>query len=184
LKICIINFSGRQNGNCHDVAKIIEQLLIPEHEVTLYEICDLNIHPCGKCRYECFSENKSCPYADDDVKSIYSSINLSDSVYYVVPNYSNYPNAYFYAYSERSQSIFSFQPPDLYEQYLQTDKKFIVISNTEEENFKRAFQYHVPENTKPNILFLAARTFDKRSVNGGLLESEKAKQMVVNFVKL
>lgn len=184
MKVCIINFSGRQNGNCHDVAKIIEQSLITEHEVTLYEMCDLNINPCGKCGYECFNENEYCPYADDDVKIIYSSIDLSDSVYYVIPNYSDYPNAYFYAYNERSQSIFSFQSPDLYERYLQTDKKFIVISNTEEENFKRAFKYHVPENREVNVLFLAAKTFDKGSVRGGLMESERARQIVVDFIKI
>ncbi|MCL2573918.1 MAG: NAD(P)H-dependent oxidoreductase [Defluviitaleaceae bacterium] len=48
MKICIINFSGRGNGNCHDIARFIEEQHIGEHEVTLLEMCDLDISPCGK----------------------------------------------------------------------------------------------------------------------------------------
>ena len=182
MKICIVNFSGRKNGNCHDVAKIIEQSLIAEHEVNLHEMREMNVNPCGKCEYECFYESKSCPYAGDDVGNIYSSVLSSGLAYYIVTNYSDYPNAYFYIFNERSQGIFSFKQHDLFEQYLQIRKKFIVISNTEQENFVRVFNSHVPDNSAANVLFLASRVFDKKGFAGGLMQSGQARQMVVDFI--
>jgi multimeric flavodoxin WrbA len=182
VKACIINFSARKNGNCHDIAKIIEQSLVNKYDVTLYEMCDLNVSPCGKCRYECFITDNTCPYSEDDIKNIYSSINSSNFAYFVVPNYSDYPNAYFYIFNERSQSVFTHQPPELYEQYLRVSKKFVVVSNTEEENFAQAFKYHLPENCEAEILFIASKLFDKSSVSSGLMESEQARQLVIDFI--
>jgi len=184
LKICVINFSGRKNGNCHDIAKVIEQSFLAEHEVTLFEMCDLNITPCGKCEYECMIKDKDapCPHMNDDIVSIYSALGSSDWIFYIVPNYSDYPNANFFIFNERKQVFCSYKP-ELLEQYMKARKKFVVVSNTEKENFKHAFEYHVPKNSDINILFLAASSFHKISVMGGLMESKEAKQMVVDFIK-
>jgi len=153
-----------------------------DHEITLLDMCDLTINPCGKCGYECFCENIPCPYSDDDIAHIYSCIYTSDQVYYVVPNYSDYPNANFFIFNERSQGVFTHQSSDLYEKYLHVDKKFIVISSTEEDNFRHIFKYHVPENTEADILFLATKTFGVSAVKDKLMESEKAKEKIIDFI--
>jgi len=183
VKKCIVNFSGRRKGNCYDIARLIEQLLMTDHEVTLLDMCDLTVNPCGKCGYECFRENKTCPFCNDSIAHIYQSIYSSDEAYYIVPNYSDYPNAFFFIFNERSQGIFTHQPPELYEQYLRVNKKFVVISSTEEDNFKHTFSYHIQENTEADILFLSAKIFDINAVKDKLMDVEQAKQMVVNFIR-
>jgi len=182
MKVCIINFSGRHNGNCHDVAKFIEQTLAPEHEVTLFEMCNLDISPCGKCDYECFYKEKLCPYADDDINRIFFALCTSDLAYYVLPNYIDYPNAYFFMFCERKQGFFA-QKPDLLERYLPTAKKFVVVSSTEENNFRQILGKHVAKNSEVDFLFLSATNFDKGSARGGIMESEQAKTMVRGFCR-
>ena len=183
MNVCIVNFSGRKNGNCHDIAKLVEQLLVNDHKVKILEMYDLSITPCGKCEYECFYENKSCPYNEDDIDQIYTSIHTSDEAYYIIPNYSDYPNAYFFIFNERSQRIFTNRPPDYYEQYLQVKRKFIVVSSTEEDNFKHILKDQIPETTEPDILFLATKTLNLSAIRDKLIESEQARQMIAEFIK-
>ena len=103
--------------------------------------------------------------------------------YYIVPNYSDYPCAYFFAFQERSQGVFTHKPPALYEQYLQIKKKFVVVSNTEQDNFCHAFTQHIPADGKPDVLFLAAKDFDGGSIMGGIMKCPRVRQVVLDFVK-
>ena len=181
MKICIINFSGRRDGNCHDIAEFIEQTLTVKHEIALFEICDLNITPCGKCDYECFYKDKICPYTDDDINRIFNALCAADLAYYILPNYINYPNAYFFMFCERKQGFFA-QKRKLAGKYLSVEKRFIVVSNTEQDNFKKILSGHVSEDISAEFLFLATRDFDKGSPRGGIMESEQAKTMVRGFL--
>ena len=180
MKICIVNFSGRRDGNCHDIAKFIEQTLSGEHETTLFEMCDMDVLPCGKCGYECFYKDKNCPYAGDDLAALYAAVCTSDLAYYIVPNYINYPNAYFFIFNERKQGFFGHNP-DLSGRYSETAKKFIVVSNTEEDNFKQILGRHIPKGGPADFLFMATKDFDKGGVRGGMMESEQAKTKVRGF---
>jgi len=180
MKICIINFSGRAGGNCYDVAKLIEQTVATEHDVTLFEMCHLDITPCGKCDYECFNTDTSCPYTKDDIAKIYSALCSSDLAYYIIPNYIDYPNAYFFIFNERKQGFFGYKP-DLLEWYLKIPKKFVAISNTEEDNFKQILGRHVLENDDANFLFLATKDFNTGGVRGDMMQCEQAKEMVRRF---
>ena len=181
MKICIINFSGRHNGNCNEIAELIEQTKYADHEVSRYDMYALDITPCGKCGYTCFEDSTSCPYISDGVYRIYSSICSSELVFYIVPNYCDYPNAYFFTFNERSQCFFQ-NNPDTLEQYLHIIKKFMVISNTEEGNFRDVFNYHINDSSVLDILFLSARSFGLDSIRGGLIESTKAKQIVEGYI--
>ena len=184
VKVCIVNFSGRKNGNCHDTAKFVEQALTPEHEVNLFEMCNLKIAPCGKCDYECFYRDKKCPYADDDAFSVYHAVCAADLVYYIVPNYIEYPNAYFFTFNERKQGFFAPGTNiNLIEAYINAAKKFIVVSNTEQDNFKQILNRHVAEGDDTNFLFMSTSHFDKGNARGGMMTSDRAKQQVGDFVK-
>ena len=184
MKVCIVNFSGRRDGNCHDIAKLIEQSLIAKHEVTLFEMCNLDITPCGKCDYECFYADKTCPYIDDDICDIYMEICSSDLVYYIIPNYIDYPNAYFFIFNERKQGFFA---PGLYTDllgtYMGVAKKVVVVSNTEQDNFKKILGSHMSEDKHAEFLFMAAKDFDKGGVRGGMMECGQAKAQLAAFIR-
>jgi len=181
MKTCIINFSGRKNGNCHDIAKLIERAKSAGNEVRLYEFCDINVSPCGKCNYECFDKNTNCPYIADGIYSMYDSICSAELAYYVVPNYCDYPCANFFIFNERSQCYFQ-NRYDLLGRYLQVSKKFIVVSNTEQENFNLAFKYHLTEDMDVDALFLLPKAFDKDSIKGNLVDSAEVKGVVRKFI--
>ena len=182
MKISIINFSSRSNGNCHNISKVVEKEYSDCHEVYLYEMSELKVTPCGKCDYECFDEYLSCPHIDDDIVPLYSAVCSSDLPYLIFPNYCDYPCAEFFMFNERSQCFFR-NNNDMLEKYLSANKKFIVVSNTEKENFRQIFRYHVTENIEPDTLFLPPKNFNKVSVNGDLMDSTEAIRAVISFTR-
>jgi hypothetical protein len=179
-KITIINFSGRKNGNCHNIANLIKQYH-GSSDIVIFEFCDFSITACGKCNHECFHNRKKCPYYEDTLVRLYESIDSSDLVCYIVPNYCDYPCSNFFVFNERSQCYFQDQTI-LLNQYLAIPKKFIVVSNTEKKNFVNVFMYHVTEGVKPDILFISAKKYDKDSINGDLMSSKAARKTVEEFV--
>lgn len=180
MKVCIVSFSGRANGNCGSIAR--ELCGLYGNEAKVYDFSSLKITPCTGCKYECFGRGENCPYFDDPVFEIYDSITESDLTYFIVPNYCDYPCSLFFAFNERSQCYFQKQESRLIK-YLAAKKKFIVVSNTNRDNFTSAFLYHVEENTQPDILFLSAKRFNKISISGNLMESEEAREIIKRFAE-
>ena len=60
----------------------------------------------------------------------------------------------------------------LMEKYMTIQKRFIIVSNSE-ENFTETMQQQV--NDRPDILFLKTSKYQKQSIAGDLLTSEAAK---------
>ena len=85
--ITILNFSGRNDGNCAAIAKFISEY----H--TNANICVYNanehVKPCADCNYECLTHGISCKSADG-IKNIMDQAMVSDLIYYVVPNICGY----------------------------------------------------------------------------------------------
>lgn len=100
-------------------------------------------------------------------------------VYFIVPNYCDYPCANYFIFNERSQCFFQKNPEksDLFDRI---PKRFLVVSNTNTENFKAVLGQNVL--TEPDILFLPARKFGKVSIRGDMMESENAKKAVQDFL--
>ena len=67
------------------------------------------------------------------------------------------------------------------ERYERVPKKFIVVSNTGQDNFTAAFQYHTGD-APPEVLFLSARRFGKVSIQGDLMDSPEARDTVLRFM--
>lgn len=178
-RICIVNFSGRADGSCHRIAQIIARCHEPAHDVALLELAQLCVSPCALCHYECFSGG-ACPHGTDDVQRVYDAVCGAALAYYVLPNYCDYPSALFFLFNERSQSCFQARP-ERQEAYLATPKRFVVVSNTERENFRRALRDHIPEGEEPDILFLAARRYGRISIAGDLMDDAAAKADVQAF---
>ena len=177
---CVISFSGRDGGNCSAIAQVLLKALSGQETAKYYDFSTLSVTPCGRCGYECFQARERCPYFDDPIFAMYNAIVHSPTAYFIVPNYCDYPCANFFIFNERSQCYFQGHP-ELLDQYEAVRKKFIVVSNTGQDQFTAAFQYHTGD-APPDILFLSARQFGKISIHGGLMDSPEARDAVLHFI--
>lgn len=176
--ITIINFSNRQSGNCGNIAKMLQNNL---KDSKIYNFGELNDKTCGKCDYQCLKTDKKCIHIDQ-INELYESIVKSKCTYFIVPNYCDFPCANFFIFNERSCGYFA-QDENKLNAYLSAKKKFIVVSNSNEENFKKAFSYQVNDEKDLDILFLSAKKFKLNSLDGNLMDNENAVNLIVNFSK-
>lgn len=165
MSVLIISFSARKGGNCDGISALIAEYY--GQDSTIYRFSRNQIHPCGNCQYECFSKERS-PYLDDPEYTLLEAICHSDLVYFVIPNYCDYPCANYFIFNERSQCFFQGKP-DLLERFLQIRKKFIVISNTNQRIFYQILSQNVER--EPEILFINPKKFGKVSIQGDLISS-------------
>ena len=177
MKTCIISFSSRGNGNCAQIGKLIRSL---SEEAVLFQFSYFEIHACGKCGYECFADRSKCPYYSDMEYRLLDAVTNSDLTYFILPNYCDYPCANFFIFNERSQGFFQGRP-DLLDVYEKVPKRAVVISNTNEENFRQALAYQAYK--EPDILFLPAKEYGKDSIKGDLLTNDKAVSDIIAFVQ-
>ena len=177
MGICIISFSGRKDGNCAAFGAYVKDLY--QGDAELYRFCDFSIAPCGACGYQCFQRSGCCPHSGDMEAVLLRAVSEADMTYFIVPNYCDYPCANFFLFQEREQFYFHWRP-DRVEAYEKAPKRFIAVSNTEEEHFRQVFSCHV--KNEPEILFLRARAFGRSSIAGDLLTSEGAKETIRGFV--
>lgn len=175
----ILSFSGRKQGNCEQISEFIAKNLPGETEI--FRFSENPVKPCGDCRCQCFDDNLMCPHISDPEYGLLEQMMISDEVYFVVPNHCDYPCANFFIFNERSQVFFQGYPNRLME-YESIPKKFIVVSNSESENFFHAFDYHC--SGEPEIHFLSARKYGLRSISGNILTSDAAKQDLLAMIGL
>ncbi|MBO6061232.1 MAG: hypothetical protein J6P98_03865 [Clostridia bacterium] len=175
--ITVISFSSRANGNCARIARYICEKC---GGAELFDFSGFEIHGCGGCGYECFAAREDCPYYGDMECRMLDAIVNSSLVYFVIPNYCDYPCSNFFVFNERSQCCFQGRP-ELLEAYEKVPKRSVIVSNTDEENFIKALSYH--SDGAPDILFLSSKKYGKRSLDGDLLTSEEAKADIAAFVK-
>ena len=180
MSACVISFSGRGGGNCSGIARVVLDALSGRDAVQYFDFSALSIAPCGGCGYECFQARERCPYFGDPVCALYGAVTHSGVSYFIVPNYCDYPCANFFIFNERSQCYFQGRP-ELLDQYEAARKKFIVVSNTGQDNFTAAFRYHTGD-APPDVLFLSAKQFGRVSVQGGLMDSPEARGAVLRFI--
>ena len=174
----IISFSSRKQGNSEQIAEFIQSNL--NSDADIFRFSENPIRPCGDCRYQCFDDNRMCPHIHDAEYGLLEQISLCDELYFIVPNYCDYPCANFFIFNERSQVFFQGYQDRLMA-YEAIPKKFIVISGSDTDNFTRAFDYHCAGT--PEILYLRAKDFGKRSINTDLVKSTKVRQLILDFVR-
>ena len=177
MKTTIISFSARPNGNCAQIGKLIRSLT---GDAVLFDFSRFELHACGKCDYECFSARDRCPFIGDMEREMLEAITQSDTAWFVIPNYCDYPCANFFIFNERSQCFFQGRP-ELLDAYARVPKLCIVVSNTNEENFRKALSYH--SVGAPDILFLSAKKYGRVSIRGDLLTDERAAADVRRFAE-
>ena len=111
-------------------------------------------------------------------KAMYDSICNADVVYYIIPNYCGFPCANYYAFNERSVGYFNLDKV-LLERFMSVKKRFIIVSNTEGQNFEHAMMQQAKE---PEIMYLKTSKYGKKSIAGDLMESEAAKADLLTFL--
>lgn len=174
--VTIINFSSRKKGNSFHIARVCSELY---QESTVYNWFEGDYHKCENCDYECL-QKKPCPIKDN-LEQIYQSLFESELVIYVVPNYNEFPCSNYFIFNERLRGYLSANE-SLYKIYMKTPKKFIVLTNTQNDNFENAFKYHVDKHTSPNVLYMSSKKFKQASVSAELMENQDARNIVVDFI--
>ena len=69
----------------------------------------------------------------------------------------------------------------LTQKYMSIEKKFIVVSNTEGDNFRNALQQQT--SAEPEILYLKTGKYKKRSTAGDILDSQEAVSDLTAFLE-
>lgn len=178
-KVVILNFSGKELGNCSSIADYISE----KHNRT--NVCTVRIadlfSPCGNCKYECLQQGLTCPRISVEHNNVMESICASDIAYYIIPNYCGLPCANYYSFNERIVGWFNGHREKM-QRYLESDKKFIFISNTENDAFYQVTKQHATNNSE--ILYLASRKYSKSSIVGDILQSDAAKSDLDRFLDL
>ena len=177
MGICVVSFSSRAGGNCSQIGKLIRSSC---KDSQFFDFSSFTVHPCGECGYECFSEPEKCPWSADMENRLLDAIIRSDLAYFILPNYCDYPCTNYFVFNERSQCYFQGHP-ELLEAYEKVPKRAIVVSNTNEDNFKTALAYL--SYKEPDILFLSAKQYGKVSIRGDLMTDENAVRDVTAFVR-
>lgn len=116
MKKLLISFSARANGNSDKVA---EHLASEGDKIVYFR--DMNIHSCGNCDYECFSDD--CKYHDDDIYGLYEEMNACQKTVLIVPMYCGNPSSLYFIFNERSQDYFMHNE----DQYENIIKKLFII---------------------------------------------------------
>ena len=177
-KVIIIQFSSRNGGNCADIGEFLRQYH-SKMEVSTYIISNSNLLPCSNCNYECLNNTATCPNRTEYHDAVMNGICSGDLVYYIIPNYCGFPCANFFAFNERKVGFFNGDRA-LMQKYMSVKKKFIVVSNTENDIFMNAIKQQV--YAEPEILYLKTNKYGKNSIAGDLLESTEAKNDLEAFL--
>lgn len=169
-KIVLIRFSSREFGNCSGVAQYLESYHIND-TVQNFKIDHTIVQPCGGCDYECLKPNSACAGVTVQQRQLMDEICHADLVYYIIPNYCGFPPASCYAFNERSVGYFN-KNRDLMSKYRSVPKKFIIISNTEGQNFESLIKSQVVGN--PDLIYLKTSKYKVQSTAGNLMDSAEA----------
>ena len=176
--VVLIRFSSRENGNCYAIAQYLADYHKEDH-VKSYKIDSNVVVPCENCDYECLKPGAACPGVTSAQTEIMDAISQADLAYFMIPNYCGFPPASYYAFNERSVGYFN-KNRELMGKYRSVAKKFVIVSNTEGQNFESAIRSQVMG--EPEIIYLKTGKYKKQSTAGDLMESDEAKADLNEFL--
>lgn len=181
MNISIVYFSNRENGNCKAVASYIARYHSEESRTNahIHSIDGSIFEPCGNCDYECLKPGLVCPKLEEHQKQLMDTLCRSDQIYFVAPNYCGYPCGNYFAFNERSVGYFGTDRSKK-TKYLSIPKKFILISNSQNECFLSAMRQHT--TGEPDMLYLMTGKYQKRSIAGDLMTSQNAQADLKAFL--
>lgn len=176
--IALIRFSSRDLGNCAAIAQFLSDYH-KDDAVLNFKVDNNVVTPCSDCNYQCLQPGAKCPNVTETQIQVMDAICQADLVYFMIPNYCGFPPASYYAFNEKSVGYFN-KNRELMGKYRTVAKKFIVVSNTEGQNFESAIRSQVMGD--PEMIYLKTGKYKKQSTAGDLMESEEAKADLLAFL--
>lgn len=183
LNILAITFSSRKNGNCTRCAQYcLDKFKIVGHTVELINIFDFNIQGCGLCNYDCFYGN-GCLIKDDTLK-VYEKCFNADKIIFAIPTYCGNLSSAYFKFWERTQGVF--KDNHKYEKDFLSKINFIIIGNLTSGGDMAAHEglySFVNRNFYPETIILSSREYNKKSINGDLVDSLEVVHKLDNFAQ-
>lgn len=177
--IVILQFSSRDKGNCSGIVSFLNEYY-SKTDVCNFVVDANNMPACSNCNYECLKNEEVCPNITEGQKGMFDAICGAETVFFIVPNYCGFPCANYFAFNERSVGYFN-KDRSLMGKYMSVQKRFIIVSNTQGQNFEAAMMQQV--NSEPDILYMKTGKYRKKSIDGDMLDSEEAKADLRGFLE-
>lgn len=175
MNIVLLDFSPRKHaGNCSSMAHFLMKNN-PQHTYTYVRISNKDIRPCGNCNYTCLKGPTYACENTDASRDIYALSKDADIIYYFIPIFSDYPNAYYFMFRERSQSVVN----DDMAFYTKVKKRFIFIANTGKENLKNIVMSE-PGNDKAYII-MSTNEYHTKGIAGDLMNYKECQTKLKEF---
>lgn len=178
-KVILFNFSFHIDGNGDQLIDFISQHIDASIEVIRFASLQ-QIHGCGQCQYDCFSDEISCPYYHDDMVQTYAKIADADFCYMIIPNYSGVPCSSYFMFRERSQCIWQ---DEGIRRYYQTPKHFLIFSNTDHDVFTQLLKNEVSSSDQLAISFFSSNDIHCKSVNGHIMQHRYFQEKMLQILK-
>ena len=171
----IISFSGREKGNCDQIAEYISA---NDDKVVYFRT--LTVHPCSDCQYECFSGE--CKYRSDDIYGLYSDMLHYDKVILIVPMYCSNPCSLYFVFNERCQDYFTHN--DTYSEIV--DRLYIIGVYGNKEifpDFIPCFEKWFDCSMRKKRVFGIERHPYQQKINDSVLEIDEIKDKIDAFLQ-
>lgn len=84
--VVIFNGSARKNGNTSKLVDAFVRGASPKHSITIFNLAEMDIHPCRACN-ACFDNEDLLCIHKDDMQKIYPALAKADIVVVATPVY-------------------------------------------------------------------------------------------------
>ena len=84
--VVIFNGSARKNGNTSKLVDAFVRGASPKHSITIFNLAEMDIHPCRACN-ACFDNEDLLCIHKDDMQKIYHALAKADIVVVATPVY-------------------------------------------------------------------------------------------------
>lgn len=173
----IITFSGRENGNCKELANYISKT-----DDRIIDFKKMNIHSCSECGYECLSGE--CKYRNDDIYSLYDEMIYYDKVILIVPMYCGNPSSLYFIFNERCQDYFMHNENNYND--IVSRMYFIGIYGSYEEtpDFLHVFEkWFENEDSHTHVMGIERHKFNQK-MSDCIMDEDGVKERVKQFLVL
>lgn len=178
MKMSVLNYSSRKNGNGYHIAEYIKEIISRENrEYDLIDFSRFSANTCGKCNYECFDSD--CVYKNDEIYNAYRKILKADMVISVIPIYGGLPCSNFFVFNERAQGAFQ---DEEFEQLEDIRNKYIIIGNTGVEITKKIIHENDNHAKEEDFLVISSNEVGERSIKGNLMEYDWYREKINEFI--
>ncbi len=171
----IITFSGRDSGNCKDIAEFIAH---PEDRIVDFK--KLKVHACSECAYDCFKG--VCRYRADDMYALFDGMLQYEKVILIVPMYCANPSSLYFVFNERSQDYFRHNE-DNYDAIV-SRMYFIGVYGSAKEtpDFLPVFEkWFENEDPKTHVLGIERRRYNQK-MKDSVVDEEEVQRMLRKFM--